>query len=453
MGFRPTVEIPIFLVTLSSMLTASVSNNLLIYRTCYILLNYNKTECAQLGFVSNNETAKLELLVSPTSTHIALINTIIESVLGSVLCLFMASWSDRFGRKPIIVMAFIGGCIAIILHVVYAAFELTPWFILVPTFTVLLTGGRAGFITILYAYLADLTNENERGWRIGIFELAMTAGVLIGTYSSSYLLIATSYLTVFSIGAVSQIVALLYVIFLIPESLKLKESSNAVSGFFKLSNLLEIVKTPMKKREHSMRAILLLTLLSMLLGYLTTGSTDIFFYFVRAKLQWTLTTFTSYGTVQNILGIFGGVFIMYLLHTRLKIRDFLLILVGMVFTIISPIMFGLAVKDWHIYLGAVLNLPASGQSALLRSFISKLVHKEEVAKVFSILSIGSNILGPISSILYTFLYNSYVNVDPGIYNFFTASIQACVSLLFLLAVIIKSRSHLGHVWIIKLKKN
>ncbi|XP_050306771.1 proton-coupled folate transporter-like [Anthonomus grandis grandis] len=439
MGFKPTVEIPIFLATLSFMLTASVSNNLLIYRTCYIVLHYNKTECALLGFVTNNETEKLELLVSPTSTYIALVNTIVQSVLGSVLCLFTAPWSDRFGRRPIIVMGFIGGCISMLFHIIFAAFELTPWFIIVPSLTVLLSGGGASFITILYAYLTDLTNKDERGWRIGIFDLAMAAGVLIGMSSSSYLLIATNYVTVFSIGAALQTVALIYVIFLLPESLQHRETSNLVSGFFTLSNLAEMVKTPFKRRENYTRAVLLLTLLSMLLGYLAMGSAGIFFYFVRTKLQWTLTAFTLYGTVQNILGIFGAVFVMYLLHTYFKIREIFLILVGMFFSIISTVMFGLANRDWQIYLGAVLNLPASGQNSLQRSLVSKLVHEEEVAKIFSTLSIGANVLGPLSAIIYTYLYNTFINIDPGLYNFFTAGVQACIFLLFLLAVIIQCR--------------
>lgn len=67
-------------------------------------------------------------------------------------------------------------------------------------------------------------------------------------------------------------------------------------------------------------------------------------------------------------------------------------------------------------------MPASSNNALLRSLVSKLVGEDEVAKVFSAFSIGSNVLTPISSIAYTELYNRTISTDPGLYNFVTAAI-------------------------------
>lgn len=73
-----------------------------------MLLHYNKTECAELGFVTSNATRHLEELVEPTATYISLVKNIVESIVGSVLCLFIAPWSDRFGRKPVIIVSFVG---------------------------------------------------------------------------------------------------------------------------------------------------------------------------------------------------------------------------------------------------------------------------------------------------------------------------------------------------------
>lgn len=74
------------------------------------------------------------------------------------------------------------------------------------------------------------------------------------------------------------------------------------------------------------------------------------------------------------------------------------------------------------FVGAVLNLPSSCNQALLKSLVSKLVGEDEVAKVFSAFSIGSNVLVPISGIAYTELYNRTISTDPGLYNFVTAVI-------------------------------
>lgn len=66
-----------------------------------------------------------------------------------------------------------------------------------------------------------------------------------------------------------------------------------------------MLKTPFIQREGSKRTLLLLIMVSMLLGFTSSGSGQLFFFFVREKLQWTLPQFTSYGTVVNVLGLVG----------------------------------------------------------------------------------------------------------------------------------------------------
>ncbi|CAG9765984.1 unnamed protein product [Ceutorhynchus assimilis] len=440
MGYKLTLEVPVFFSVFGFMLTVSVSNNLLIYRTCYVLLHHNRTECAMLGFVSNNETQHLEELVEPTATYITLVKTIVESIFGSVLCLFIAPWSDRFGRKPVLVLGFVGGVISLLLHIVFAAIDnLTPWFLLVVTIPVLLTGGGASFATIMTAYIADITSKEIRAMRMGLFDIAMGLAVLLGNTASSYLLIATNYVIVYCVATACHVVGLVYTIFFIPESLRQRETTNQISGFFSLSNFVQMAKTPFKRRQDSNRALLLLIMSAMLFGCLTMGSANLNFYFLREKLHWTLTQFTWFVTVNNLLGIAGSIIILYLLHTMLKIKESILIFVGIIFSVASLITIGFAKNDWQIYLGSIINLPSAGQSALMRAMISKLVLEEEVAKVLSAFGIGSNILGPISSIGYTALYNATIQSDAGFFNFVTAAMQFCSAVIFLFVLLVQSR--------------
>lgn len=87
----------------------SVYTNLIIYRTCYLSLGYNKTECALLGTVYNNDTEKLEKLVEPEAAVINMVRNTIESLFSVLLCLFIGPWSDKFGRKPVLILNLIGG--------------------------------------------------------------------------------------------------------------------------------------------------------------------------------------------------------------------------------------------------------------------------------------------------------------------------------------------------------
>ncbi|XP_076269612.1 putative peptidoglycan muropeptide transporter SLC46 isoform X2 [Rhynchophorus ferrugineus] len=395
MSFKPTIEIPLFLSTIGFMLTMSVNNNLLLDRTCYALLHENKTECALLGIVSNNITEKLEKDVEPISDQISLVKNIVDSVLSSVLCLFIAPWSDRFGRKPILVVGLLGGTMSMGLHIVFAAIDtLTPWFILVLSLPVLLTGGSATFMTVLSAYLTDTTTKEERGFRMGVFDIVMTCAVLLGNTASSYILVATSYVMVYTISGILHVLALVFTIFFIPESLREREYENKIYGLLKLSNISEMFRTPFKERELSNKKILLLMMLCLCVGNFAMGGGAMMFYFLRAKFHWTLIQFTWFSSATSILGIAA----------------------------------------------ASLNLPSSGQNAMTRSLMSKLVMEDEIAKVFSVLSITSSILGPISSIIYTSLYNQTLTSDPGLFNFVSAGVSSIGIFIYLAILIIEKKS-------------
>lgn len=86
----------------------NVSTNMLIYRTCYALLDYDESECALLGKVENETTASLERKVQPTFNYINMVSTVMNSLVPLVFCMYVGTWSDKFGRKPFMLLSLIG---------------------------------------------------------------------------------------------------------------------------------------------------------------------------------------------------------------------------------------------------------------------------------------------------------------------------------------------------------
>lgn len=60
---------------------------------------------------------------------------------------------------------------------------------------------------------------------MGVFEVTMAVAMLIGSAASSYIFSATGYIFVYGIGAALCFLALLYTVFLLPESLQQPETS------------------------------------------------------------------------------------------------------------------------------------------------------------------------------------------------------------------------------------
>jgi PCFT/HCP family folate transporter-like MFS transporter 1/3 len=103
------VEIPLLLLFFAFILSDSVKTNLIIFRTCYVTLGYNKSECALLGSQdADNETSKLEKIVEPYAATLNMVHSLTEACFSAVICLFVGPWSDRFGRKPILIIPIIG---------------------------------------------------------------------------------------------------------------------------------------------------------------------------------------------------------------------------------------------------------------------------------------------------------------------------------------------------------
>lgn len=71
-------------------------------------MGYNETECALLGNTDNNITKHLEALVEPEANIINMTKSTIESIFTITMLLFIGPWTDKFGRKPIMVLSGFG---------------------------------------------------------------------------------------------------------------------------------------------------------------------------------------------------------------------------------------------------------------------------------------------------------------------------------------------------------
>lgn len=86
-----------------------VLTNLVLYRTCYVTLGYNESECALLGVGhKDNFTDNLTKLVEPDANNLLLYIQVPSGFMCSLMGLYVGSWSDRNGRKPVLLSA-LGG--------------------------------------------------------------------------------------------------------------------------------------------------------------------------------------------------------------------------------------------------------------------------------------------------------------------------------------------------------
>ena len=166
-GMKVYVEIPVLLLYFAVVFEATISTHLILYKTCSVTLGFNESECALLGTGhESNETMFLEKKVQPYASMILMVQSLMHALIQPFFCFFLGLWSDRFGRKPILLGSFGGfiGCY-IAMTIISGLPQSSPWYILVSLIPVCLTGAFPLVITTTVSYITDVTEEKDRGIR------------------------------------------------------------------------------------------------------------------------------------------------------------------------------------------------------------------------------------------------------------------------------------------------
>lgn len=119
--------------------------------------------------------------------------------------------SDRYGRKPVLLVSILGTAIG---FVVLALARSLPLLFL----SRIIDGLTGGNITVAQAYIADVTEREQRGRALGLIGAAFGLGFIVGPVTGG-LLSEISYSLPAWVGAALSAVNLLAVVLFLPESL------------------------------------------------------------------------------------------------------------------------------------------------------------------------------------------------------------------------------------------
>lgn len=135
----------------------------------------------------------------------------INALCAFLVAPFLGRISDRFGRRPVIVVAGFGAALGFLLFGVGGAI----WVLLLGR---IVQGVTAGDLPALFAYLADITPPDKRARRFGVLGATAGIGTMVGPALGGTLAAIDVDLPVFVTAGLALTVAILS-IFLLPESL------------------------------------------------------------------------------------------------------------------------------------------------------------------------------------------------------------------------------------------
>ncbi|KAL0869992.1 hypothetical protein ABMA27_006174 [Loxostege sticticalis] len=440
---RYTIEFPLFLIMFGVALAAVPTSNLLMYRTCVHSLNYTVDDCKSfLEPDKINHTQELEKEVQEYLTIVNTVRTVLEAFVPGVLSLFLGVWSDKHGRKPLLVMTFFGLTLSAMLAVVYSLMEsLGPWWIIVSNLSFSFTGGFNVLTIGAMCFISDVTNKDNRSFRLTLTQLTYALGQTTGGMVSPFILKVVGY-DYFLLGvATIHTLGLTYTMVFIEESLTNIEQGNMLSAI-KLSHLKEMASACFKRRPNYRRAILLITVASSTLALFTLyGTNGLLYLYTRTQLQWTMEDFTTFSSISTAVWFAGSFIGVAFIQKWTRMSDLTFIALSCLSCVFEYIIKACARTTWVMYLGSAVSLFGTVYAVLIRSFLSKALPTQDIAKAFGLLSATESFFCPLlSPLVYNALYELTISSFPASILVLTSAVYFLCFILILIVVYLVRRT-------------
>lgn len=432
-GFEPCY----LLIHFGYYLAMAIVQNQMLKQQC-LISGYNITICSKIN--ADNTTGEIEKIqpkVADVNSAIMMLN----SFFPPLYSLILGSWSDIYGRKPIMMMSFIGYSMTLILFAIFAyvsdhVVTLSPWIYFFAEFPMCLLGGWPLLDVAACCYVTDISEKSKHSIRlstIGFINITMN---FCANMSSSFIYEATSSSVVFIISFFCCMAGLILVITLVDESINIPQNitvGRKISGIISFSRLSEIFRTLFKYRLGKKRKILwCLVGIAILAVFTMHGNGTVGYLFGQNKFKWGLRDYTIYDATNTAITAFGILVCLATLKKYFKISDINLGLISISSAIIESIVKAFARETYQMYLASCLGVFRVLMSPMFRSVMSNTFSSQEIGKIFSSATAMEAFSGMGAGPLYSNVYKATLTTFPGAFHLISASVFGIALILALI---------------------
>ncbi|KAH8261431.1 hypothetical protein KR044_009086 [Drosophila immigrans] len=212
--------------------TDTIMRNQVIYQTCTVIFHYNVSDCKLLD--DKNASAEIKAIETELQPYVAnlfLSRTLLESIVPAFCGLFIGSWSDHYGRKPLLIVSMIGFAASFLVTAAICElssyYVINPWWYIAAAVPHSMLGGNCVFSVAALCFISDITDTKTRPYRMIFMESLFFIGLTSGSLLSSFVYAATNAAVTIGISGIITTVGTLFVIFVVPESLHIRQEQEA----------------------------------------------------------------------------------------------------------------------------------------------------------------------------------------------------------------------------------
>ncbi|PIC28332.1 hypothetical protein B9Z55_020286 [Caenorhabditis nigoni] len=461
------VEPILFLVTCGFGLSATNSSLFTYWARCVEIaqehkdLAHNATStCASIANYNGTLQDDVEKDIANTKIYLQIMGTIPTLIVSPLI----GNWSDRNGRKPPLLFSLFGlvvnNFLTLSATLTYESINVYCWFFLSELIQGLFGGGATTFATLLAIVTDDCRHKLKPGsstvpFRVGLSSFIQSIGMLSGTLIVSILAVpaiisverhALSYVKCAFIQTGLSLIALIYGIFFVREThfpkredfsynqfndneeVDEEELPPKPTGIRQFTVYLESVFGVLTVRRPGWtRLCLCVSLAFVFIEFLSFDPALLLLLVKRLPFAWNDKMFSYFTVIRQLVSTLGMVLCPLLLtFCHWLGKDSLLIIAALASSAATSFLTAFATKTEHIFYTCAFGLIMGGMQPAYRSFLPRMVAKEETARLLTVVSIIISFSPILSSLIFNNIFNMSLTWWAGFAFFVSGCFQTTV---------------------------
>lgn len=299
---------------------------------------------------TNSTAYKQQLVVQSLQSRWSMYCTLAGNLPSIVVNLNIVSYSDVYGRKLFFLFPLFGTMFKSLFCAIGMFYSINlNWFILF-SFVEGCGGLWISMLAITFALLSDLTEAGKkRSFAIGVFETGFEMGIFLSSLLSGYLIkVSNGFYTPIIISEVVAIVGILFVLFVVPETLPDSKRRPKISNIQNVIAFSKLFRTKTAGKSTSQLFIMAIAIFS--LGTFAGGDSNVnLSYELGAPFCWSTVKIGNFSAAEIVYGCVVCVLMIKVLQRFTT--DQVIALVSLVTTTISSIWWGISSGSLMLYLG------------------------------------------------------------------------------------------------------
>lgn len=222
-----TVEPSMLLFIMAAMISMLTTQNVSLEKACRVNLNFTDEVCTSMRLQEKDNQNEFERSVQRLITKLTAQRTYISATFPTLMALFVGSYSDKTGHRKLFLLVPVTGqllmCISNMINVYF--FNELKLEVLIFTEAILegFTGGWCVLFLSAFSFVCAITNNEDRTYRMGLINFAMTVGFPVGMGVSGVLLKYGGYYGGYGTAAALHTINLIYNAFVLKDPERTKE--------------------------------------------------------------------------------------------------------------------------------------------------------------------------------------------------------------------------------------